>query len=66
VTTQWWCKRCRTYRGPLLEGQRPKVRRLLTGYVAVWLSCGHTAAVRYDARETREGRREHAAMDSTV
>ena len=44
----WFCKRCRCVRGAQLEKGKPKVRRFVNGYVAVFLDCGHTAAVNHD------------------
>jgi hypothetical protein len=47
---QWFCKRCRANKPAILEKGRPKTRRFFNGYVAVFLSCGHTAAVKQDRR----------------
>jgi len=44
----WWCKRCQAIRNAQKEKGRDKVRAFRNGYVAVFLVCGHTAAVRLD------------------
>ena len=44
----WFCKRCGAARGAQLKNSKPKVVRFPTGYVAVYLECGHTAAVNQD------------------
>jgi len=44
----WYCKRCGQPREAQLENGKPKVRSFFNGYVAVFLTCGHTAAVNHD------------------
>lgn len=45
---QWWCKKCNAPRAAVLEGGKIKVRRFRSGFVGVFLECGHTAAVERD------------------
>jgi hypothetical protein len=44
----WFCRRCQTVRGAQYESGKPKVRAFRNGFVAVFLECGHTAAVNHD------------------
>jgi hypothetical protein len=44
----WYCRRCRCERGCEYERGKPKVRMLGSGFVTVFLSCGHSAAVNQD------------------
>jgi hypothetical protein len=44
----WYCHKCRCAREPILEHGKPKVRACRSGFIAVWLSCGHVAAVSQD------------------
>ena len=45
----WYCKRCQAIRDAQKDWKgRNKVRVFRNGYVAVFLTCGHTAAVRLD------------------
>ena len=44
----WWCKRCHAARDAQQDSGKPRVARLRNGFVAVWLECGHTAAVSQD------------------
>jgi hypothetical protein len=46
----WYCHRCRCAREAIMERGKPKTRMFGSGYVAVFLCCGHTAAVNHDKR----------------
>jgi hypothetical protein len=42
--TRWLCRRCGPQAAAMVEG-KPKVRILRSGFVAVFLECGHVAAI---------------------
>jgi len=45
----WYCKRCRCNRKAQLTTKgKERVATLRSGFVAVFLSCGHAVAVRQD------------------
>ena len=48
MTPYWHCTHCNKAKPAIMERGRPKVRMLRGGFVAVFLACGHTAAVRKD------------------
>ena len=54
VAQLWHCKRCRRPQPAQLEHGKAKVRVFRNGYVAVFLACGHTAAVRLDRINEKE------------
>lgn len=40
----WWCKKCQDVKAAEEKWGKPKVRRFPSGFVAVFLECGHTAS----------------------
>lgn len=44
----WYCKRCQKPQAAKTVDGKPHVVRFPSGYVAVYLQCGHTAAVARD------------------
>ena len=44
----WYCKRCRKRLPAQLVNGKQKVARFRSGFVGIYLTCGHAVAIRHD------------------